>query len=75
MPNVTAALPNIGGTFCSTYLEKEHSILLSVTHMLYVYRVCQGVSSCVKDGSSSSSSLQWKSMDSINGISYYLNKC
>jgi len=36
---------------------------------------CHSVSCCVKDGSCSSSSLKWKSMDSINGISYYLNKC
>jgi len=37
-------------------------ILLSVTHMLYVNQICHGVSRCVKDGSSSSSSLsesQW----------------
>jgi len=37
-------------------------ILLSVTHMLYVNRVCHGVGHCVKDGSCSSSSLsesQW----------------
>jgi len=58
-----------------TYLEREHSILLSVTRTLYVYQVCHGVSRCVKDGSCSSSSLEWKSMDSINGILYYLNKC
>jgi len=58
-----------------TYLERQYSILLSVTHMLYVYQVCHGVSHCVKDGSCFSSSLEWKSMDSINGISYYLDKC
>jgi len=37
-------------------------ILLSVTHMLYVNRVCHCVSRCVKDGSCSSTSLsesQW----------------
>jgi len=50
-------------------------ILLSVTHMLYVNQDCHGVSHCVKDRSCSSSSLEWKLMDSINGISYYLNKC
>jgi len=49
-------------------------ILLSVTHMLYVNQVCHGVGRCVKDGNKP----EWKSimsMDSINGISYYLNKC
>jgi len=50
-------------------------ILLCVTHMLCVSQVCHGVDRCVKDWSCSSSSLEWKSMDSINGISYYLNKC
>ena len=43
-------------------LEREHSILLSVTDMLYVNQVCHGVGRCVKDGSCSSSSLsesQW----------------
>ena len=58
-----------------TYLEREHSILLSVTRTLYVYQVCHGVGRCVKDGSCSSSSLEWKLMDSINGLPYYLNKC
>ena len=41
-----------------TYLEKEHNILLSVTHTLYVYQVCHGVGRCIKDGSCSSSSLE-----------------
>jgi len=50
------------------YLEREHSILLFVTCMLYVYQVCNGVGRCVKDGSCSSSSLEWKLMDSINEI-------
>jgi len=58
-----------------TYLKRKHSILLSVTCMLCVYQVCHGVSHCVKDGSCSSSSLEWKLMDNINGISYYLHKC
>jgi len=40
--------------------RKEHSILLSVTLMLYVSQVCHGVSRCVKDGSCSSSSLEQK---------------
>jgi len=47
------------------YLEREHIILVSVTHTLYVYQVCHGVSRYVEDGSCSSSSLDWKSMDSI----------
>ena len=34
-----------------TYLEREHSILLSATCMLHVYQVCHGVSRCVNDGS------------------------
>jgi len=46
----------------TTYLEREHSILLSVTthpHALFiVYQVCHGVGRCVKDGSCSSSSLE-----------------
>jgi len=41
-----------------TYLEREHSILLSVTHTFCVYQVCHGVGRCVKDGSCSSSSLK-----------------
>ena len=31
-----------------TYLEREHSILLSVTRTLYVYQVCHGVGRGVK---------------------------
>jgi len=63
-------------TGCTTQaLGREHSILLSVTHMLFINQVCHGVSRYVKDGSCSSSSPEWKSMDSINEISYYLNKC
>jgi len=58
-----------------TYLEREHSILLSVTRTVYVYQVCHGAGRCVTDGSCSSSSLEWKLMDSISGISYYFNKC
>jgi len=61
-----------------TYLERQHGILLSVNSSystLCVYQVCHGVSRCVKDGSCFSSSREWKLMDSINGISYYLNKC
>jgi len=41
-------------------LWREHSILLSVTHMLCINQLCQGVSCCVKDGSCCSSSLEWK---------------
>jgi len=41
-----------------------------------VYQVSHhSVGRCVKVGSCFSSSLEWKWMDSINGISYYLNKC
>ena len=58
-----------------TYPERQHSILLSVTGTLYVYQVCHGFSRCVKNGSCSSSSLEWKEMHSINGISCYFNKC
>jgi len=56
-------------------LGRKYSILLPVTHVLCVSQICHGVSRCVKDGSCSSSSLEWKSMYSINGIFYYLNKC
>jgi len=50
-------------TGCTTQdLGREHSILLSVTHMLCINQVCHGVSRCVKDGSCSSWSLEWKSM-------------
>ena len=57
-----------------TYLEREHSILLSVTRTLYVFQVCHGVGRCVKDESCSSSSLECKLMGSINWILCYLNK-
>jgi len=40
-------------------LGREHSILLSVTHMLCINRVCHGVSRSAKDGSRSSR-LGWK---------------
>jgi len=65
-------------TGCTTQdLGREHSILLSVTNMFCINQVCHGVSRCVKGGSCSSSSLEWKSVDSIklNEISYYLSKC
>jgi len=35
---------------------RKHSILLSITHTLYVNKVCHGVGRCVKDGSSNSNS-------------------
>ena len=57
---------------------KKHSILLSVSHTLYVNQVCHGVNRCAKDRSCSLLSLEWKSVDGINRmwwISYYLNKC
>jgi len=55
-----------------TCLERKHNILLSPA--CSVYQVCHSVGRCVKYGSCSSS-LERKFMDSINGISYYLNKC
>ena len=58
-----------------THLQREHSILVSVTSRLYIQQVCHGVGRCVKDGSCSSSSLEWTLMDSSNQISYCLNKC
>jgi len=39
-------------------LGREHSILLSVTHMLCVSQVCHGISRCIKGESCSSSSLE-----------------
>ena len=48
-----------------TYIEREHSILLSVTHTLYVYQVCHDVGRCVKDGSCLN--LEWKSMTVLMG--------
>jgi len=42
-----------------THLERKHSILLSVTPRS-MFIVCHGVGRCVKDGSCSSSSLDWK---------------
>jgi len=39
-------------------IGREHSILLSVAHMLCVSQVCHGVSRCVKGGSCCSSSLE-----------------
>jgi len=48
-------------TECTTHdLVREHSILLSVTHMLCINQVCHDVCRCVKDGSCSSLSLEWK---------------
>jgi len=41
-----------------TYLERQHSILLSVAHTLDVYQVCHGVGRCVKEGTCSSSNLE-----------------
>jgi len=50
-----------------TYVEREHSILLSTTHTLYVYQVCHSVGRYVKDGSCSSWSLEWKSIAVLMG--------
>jgi len=46
-------------------IGREHSILLSVTHMLCINQVCHGVRCCVKDESYSSSSLERKLMDNF----------
>jgi len=40
------------------YLGREHSILLSATHMFCVSQIRHSVSRCVKGGSCSSSSLE-----------------
>jgi len=50
-----------------TYIEREHSILLSVASTLYVYQGCHGVGRCVKDGSCFSSSLERKSVVELMG--------
>ena len=66
------------------FLPKKHTkhnwmhhtgprILLSVTHMLCVNQVCRSRSLC-KRWELFFLKPQWKSLDSINGISYYLNK-
>ena len=49
--------PSLSKRSTTQDLGREHSILLSVTHMLYINQVCHGVGHCVKDGSCSSSSL------------------
>ena len=46
----------------------------AVTHMLYANQDCHGVGSCVKTWELFFVKPEWKSMDSINGISYYLDK-
>ena len=49
-----------------TYLESEHSILLSVTRTLYIYQVCHSVGRCVKMiETCSSSCLEWKLMGCV----------
>jgi len=56
--------------------QTGRSILLSVTHMLYVIRICHGVGRCVKDGCHSSSSLsesQWTVLMGYLSISTYLD--
>jgi len=58
-----------------TYLEREHSILLSVTRTLYVCLPSLSRCRSLCKRSCSLSSLEWKLMDGINGISYYFNKC
>jgi len=41
-----------------TYVERQHRILLSVSHTLCVYQICHGVGRCVKDERCSSTSLE-----------------
>jgi len=53
--------------------RKENGKVKYVIHMLHNYHVCSGVSCCVKNESCSSPNLEWKLIDSIGGISYYLN--
>jgi len=50
-------------------------MLLPVTHMLYVNQVCHSVGRLCKRWELFFVKPEWKSMDSINWISYYLNKC
>jgi len=46
-------------TGCTRHdLVREHSVLLSVSHMFYVNQVCHSVGRCVKDGNCSSSNLE-----------------
>jgi len=57
-----------------TYRE-ENGKVRYVTHMLHHdYHIRSGVCHCVKNGSSSSANLELKLIDSIAGLSYYLNK-
>jgi len=53
--------------------RKENEKVRYVTHMLH-YHVLSGVRHCVKIGSYSSPNLELKLIDSITGISYYLNR-
>jgi len=56
-------------------LGREHSILQLLALTCDVCQVCHCVVPCVKNESSYSSSMEWKSIHNIDGISYYLNKC
>ena len=74
---VTAKSPSLSkwSTVCIIQdLGRKHSILQYVTVTLDVYQVCHGVECRIKNERCSSSSLEWKSMNSIAEISYYLNK-
>jgi len=57
-------------------LGKAHSILQNVTITLDVYQVCHSVGRCVNSVSwiVLHQAQEWKSMDSIAGISCYLNE-
>jgi len=49
LPFIPKVIDCMQQTINKTYLEREHSILLSVTRTLYAYQVCHGVGRCVKD--------------------------
>jgi len=57
--------------------KKEQGIQLPVSHTLIDHHICHGVRPLgrhVKNGSFSSSSMNWMSMDSITKVFYHLNK-
>jgi len=47
LPFIPKVIDCMHETF-KTYLEREYSILLSVTRKFYVYQVCHSVGRCVK---------------------------
>jgi len=56
-------------------LGRQPGIPQYVTVALSACQVCLGVGRCDENVSCSSSSLKWKSSDSMAGISYCFNKC